>query len=83
MGTPAVVVRGSCSAEGLTDGENGFICADESGEAIAQAVLRALPQAEAVGLRAQETIPIPWERIMRDVVAEYQRLIMEQGAQRR
>lgn len=83
MGTPAVVVRGSCSAEGITDGENGFICADESGEAIAQAVLRALPQAKAVGLRAQETIPIPWERIMRDVVAEYQRLIMEQGAQRR
>ena len=38
MGTPAVVVRGSCSAEGITDGENGFICADESGEAIAQAV---------------------------------------------
>lgn len=24
MGTPAVVVRGSCSAEGITDGENGF-----------------------------------------------------------
>lgn len=46
-------------------------------------MLRALPQAKAVGLRAQETIPIPWERIMRDVVAEYQRLIMEQGAQRR
>lgn len=79
MGTPAVVVRGSCSAEGITDGENGFICEDESGEAIAQAVLRALPLVKQVGERAQETIPIPWERIMRDAVAEYQRLIVARG----
>lgn len=79
MGTPAVVVRGSCSAEGITDGENGFICEDESGEAIAQAVLRALPLVKQVGARAQETIPIPWERIMRDAVAEYERLIVARG----
>ena len=53
MGTPAVVVRGSCSAEGITDGENGFICADDS-EIARQAVLRALPQAKAVGLRRRK-----------------------------
>ena len=83
MGTPAVVVRGSCSAEGIIDGENGFICGDESGEAIARAVVRALPHTREVGERAQETIPIPWERIMRDVVAEYERLIMERGTRKR
>ena len=83
MGTPAVVVRGSCSAEGITDGDNGFICQDESGQAIAETVLRALPHTREVGQRAQETIPIPWERIMRDVVAEYQRLIEERSARRR
>lgn len=83
MGTPAVVVRGSCSAEGIIDGENGFICEDESGEAIARAVVRALPHTREVGERAQETIPIPWERIMRDVVAEYERLIMERGTRKR
>ena len=80
MGTPAVVVRGSCAAEGINDGVNGFVCEDESGEAIARAVLRALPCTREAGRRAQETIPIPWERIMRDVVAEYQRLIAERGA---
>lgn len=83
MGTPAVVVRGSCSAEGITDGDNGFICQDESGQAIAETVLRALPHTREVGQRAQETIPIPWERVMRDVVAEYQRLIEERSARRR
>lgn len=75
MGTPAVVVAGSCSAEGITDGENGFICKDESGAAIAQAVTQALPRAAQVGERARATIPVPWSRIMTQVVAEYERLI--------
>ena len=26
MGTPALLVRGSCSAEGVTHGDNGFLC---------------------------------------------------------
>ena len=77
METPTVVVRGSCSAEGITDGENGFICDDESGAAIARAVLRALPQTETVGRNARKTIPVPWEGILQKVVREYERLIAE------
>ena len=77
MGTPAVVVAGSCSAEGITDGENGFVCRDESGASIAETIRRALPQTEAAGQRARETIPVPWSRIMTQVMTAYERLIAE------
>ena len=75
MGTPGIVVRGSCSAEGVRDGDNGFICDDESPEAIARAIVRALPLTGQVGERAKETIPIRWTVILNKVVQEYERLI--------
>lgn len=75
MGTAGLVVAGSCSSEGVRDGDNGFVCADESPRAIALAIRRALPLTERVGLRAQETIPISWQTIMAQVTAEYRRLI--------
>ena len=82
MGTPGLVVKGSCSAEGVEDGVNGFICEDEGGESIARTILRALPDAARVGMKAQETIPIRWESIMTRVVAEYERLRAVKGAGR-
>ncbi len=75
MGTPGLVVRGSCSAEGLTDGDNAFVSPDESAEAIAATIVRALPDLERVGARARATIPMGWQAIMRRVVREYERLI--------
>lgn len=75
MGTPGLVVAGSCSAEGVQDGVNGFISPDESAESIAATILRGLPQVKSVGEKAGETIPISWLDIMRRVEAEYTRLI--------
>ncbi len=75
MRTPGIVVKGSCSAEGIRDEDNGFICENESAEAIAATIIRALPQIQDVGERAQKTIPVSWDSIMRKVIAEYQRLI--------
>ena len=75
-------MKGSCSAEGVEDGVNGFICEDEGGESIARTILRALPDAARVGMKAQETIPIRWESIMTRVVAEYERLRAVKGAGR-
>ena len=75
MGTPGLVVRGSCSAEGVTDGVNGFISADESAEAIADTILRALPRCREVGENARRTIPLPWPEILKKAEAEYIRLI--------
>lgn len=81
MGTPGVVVAGSCSAEGIQDGENGFICPDEGPESIAQTILRALPLAQAAGVRARQTIPVSWMSIMERVVKEYERLRAMKGAE--
>lgn len=75
MGTPGLLVHGSCSAEGVTDGVNGYISPDESARAIADTILRALPTVKTVGLEAQRTIPIGWQSIMEKVLAEYSRLI--------
>lgn len=75
MGTPGLLVAGSCSAEGVEDGVNGYISPDEKAESIAQTILRALPTVKTVGACARETIPMSWESIMTKVVAEYERLI--------
>ena len=75
MSTPGIVVKGSCSAEGIRDQDNGFICENETAEAIAKTIVRALPMIQDVGKKAKETIPVSWISIMEKVVAEYQRLI--------
>ena len=77
MGTPAVMVRGSTAAEIIRDGENGYLC-ENSAEDLSRVMTRALsdPQAlEKVGRGAQETIPVPWDRIMEKAVERYTRLI--------
>ena len=77
MGTPGIVVAGSCSAEGVQDGYNGFICRDESAEAIAECILRALPHTKTVGSNAKATIPMAWKDIIAQVLVEYDRLIQQ------
>ncbi len=74
MGTPALLIEGSGSAEGVTHRQNGYLC-QNAPEAIAQAILEALPTARAVGLSAKETIPIPWDRLILQVEERYKALI--------
>jgi glycosyltransferase involved in cell wall biosynthesis len=78
-GTPSLLIAGSCAAEGVTDGVNGFLC-ENTPEAICATMLRALPEAKAVGEKARETIPQPWSGIMRDVLARYRALIEKKKA---
>ena len=73
-GTPSILIEGSCAAEGVTDGVNGFLCKNTP-EDICDTMQRSLLTAKTVGERARETIPIPWSRIMEDVVARYDALI--------
>ena len=77
MCTPGLVVKGSCSAEDFKDGDNAFIAENETPEAIAEKISKALPKLSAVGKKAQKTIPISWDKIMQKVVAEYEALIAE------
>ncbi len=73
-GTPSLLIRGSCAAEGVTDGVNGFLC-ENTPEEICKTMVRALPTAKAVGEKARETIPVPWSEIMHRVVPRYRDLI--------
>ena len=81
MGTPSVVVRGSSAAEGIEDGENGYLCADDS-EDLARVIDGILADPEArvhVGQRACETIPIPWSQLVDGVLDRYQALLQARG----
>lgn len=77
MGTPAVMVAGSSAAEIVHDGENGFLCRDSSLDLfrVLQAALSHPEKTKAIGLAAQNTIPVSWESIMQDAVRQYQYLI--------
>ena len=79
MGTPALLVEGSCSAEGIIHNGNGFLC-QNAPESIAQCIQAALPQCVSVGEKARATIPIPWDQIMAQVLERYQSLIAKKAA---
>jgi len=77
MGTPSVVVRGSSAAECVEAGVSGYLCRDDSAD-LARVVREALADPEAlarVGAKARETIPIPWTRLVDDVLERYARLL--------
>jgi len=74
VGTPSLVVEGSCAAEGMEDGVNGFLC-DGTAEDIARRIEAALPAAAAVGEKARLSIPITWESIGGYVEERYQALV--------
>ncbi len=81
MGTPSVAVRGSSAAECITAGENGFLCEDDS-RALTRAIDAALADPEAlarIGRRARDTIPIPWSKLIDDVLERYAALIGARG----
>ncbi|HSK68553.1 MAG TPA: glycosyltransferase [Candidatus Limnocylindria bacterium] len=77
MGTPSAVVEGSCSAESIVDGVNGYFCRDDaqSLRGVMRRVLENPQEAREIGRKARQTIPIPWDTVMRDVVARYEYLI--------
>ena len=77
MGTPSVTVHGSSAAECITDGENGLLCEDDSDD-LARVVRDALADPDALrrmGQRARDTIPIPWTKLVDDVLERYQALL--------
>ena len=74
MGTPSLLIEGSCAAEGIIHGQNGYLCKN-SPEAIADAILAALGTAQTVGAEAKRTIPIPWDRLILQVEERYRALI--------
>lgn len=77
MGTPAVVTEGSCAAEVVKDGFNGFTCPDSS-EGLYETIRARLADAEklaAVGKNARETIPMAWRDILVGAAERYGELM--------
>ena len=80
-GVPALLVRGSNAAECVTDKENGYV-AEESVEAMAariQEIFENKEEMRAVGLRASQTIPVPWEALAKQVGERYAAVVEQYG----
>ena len=77
MKTPSVAVQGSCAAECIEHGVNGFLCQDNK-DSLYAVILEALEnpaRTRAIGEQAYKTIPVPWEEVLTQAVARYEYLI--------
>ena len=77
MGTPSIMVRGSTAAEVIRHGENGLLCENDPKD-LARVMMEALKnpaRLEAIGQKARETIPVPWEKVLETAVEHYERLV--------
>ncbi len=75
--TPSVLVRDSCAAEGIIDGETGFICS-ESAQSYAETISRIINNKsllQTVGKKAQENIYISWEESIKNAYERYHTVI--------
>lgn len=76
---PAVVVKDSCSAEQIVDGENGFII-EENKESFAEKLEFLCDNPELVkqvGENAFKTLYRTWDDLGEEVVSEYKKVIEE------
>ena len=61
--TPSLLVRGSCAAEGVTDGRNGFLC-EETAEDFARVLMASVADRQKlaeVGANASREVYLSWE----------------------
>lgn len=75
VGTPSILMRGSCAAEGVTDGVNGLLCEDTA-ESVCDCMRRGLSNRGALGQAARATIPQPWRKIVADARTRYEALVL-------
>ncbi len=74
---PLLYITGSCTAEPITDGGNGFL-ADNNAESYAdriQWVCENSEEQKKAGVGAQSTLYRSWEMVVKDVDARYRSLI--------
>ena len=77
VGTPSITVRKSGAAEGIKNGENGFLCKDDPMD-LAKVIRAALDNnnlRKTVGDNAKKTLPVPWDKVTDSVLARYQYVI--------
>lgn len=75
--TPALLVKGSCAAEGIKDAETGFLC-DENANSIVSSINKIIDNKDLlrrVGKNAQDNIYISWEDSITNAYNRYQIVI--------
>ncbi len=76
-GLASLLVRGSCAAEGVTDGKNGVLI-DEDAESLAEAVLNLIKAPEKAGIMGQNAMDelyVSWENAVGDASRRYHEVI--------
>ncbi len=74
---PSVLVRGSCAAEGITDGRNGILI-EENGDSMAEAVAAACRDRDRlreIGRHAADEIYLSWDDAVAKAVRRYRTVI--------
>lgn len=77
LGVPSVLLTGSNAAEGVTDGQNGFLCGPDP-ERYGSRLQQILSDPELlakVGKGAQATLSRPWSDVVSEVTERYAELI--------
>lgn len=77
MAIPSLLTKGSNAAESVDPGVNGFV-AEEKAEAMRDEIRRVFAEpgyVKAIGRKAKETIPIPWEDLIPRVYDQYAQII--------
>lgn len=74
---PSILIKGSCAAEGITDGRNGFIC-ENNPKAFAlklEEICKNPKIAEKTGKNAMEEIYISWEDSVANAAKRYRTVL--------
>jgi len=74
---PSVLVRGSCAAEGVSDGVTGFLCGENAPDC-ARAVLQAVGNSDAlrkIGRNACEQIYLSWDDAVAKAYKRYEEIV--------
>ncbi|MGE5496017.1 MAG: glycosyltransferase [Burkholderiales bacterium] len=77
FGCPSLVIKGSCAAEGIEDGRNGFL-SDNDAAAFASRIQKAasdLKLLRAAGAKARNTLYRSWEDVVDEVAMRYADII--------
>lgn len=79
---PSVLIKGSCAAEDITEGKNGFLCED-SAESLAEKLLFLMEKPELLrkaGESAREEIFLSWEDSVRKAAERYHTVLKKYKA---
>lgn len=77
MGTPSVVVEGSCAAEAIKHLHNGYLCQDNADSlfTVIKSALTDSAAAKSIGQTAKQTLPVTWPEVLEQAVSRYEHLI--------